>query len=201
VTLRRLVALAALTAGLLVVAPAATQAAQFPPGLNFAYDIAVHFWGEEPVACASVDRQVVPAGSLGNPEIGAISGMSTYVPPEAAPASLNCFLWIDRAYAEPIIFDLLCAVMVHHVGHLLGKQDSSDPRDVMYEGIPVPPVCRVKGRQSARLYLLHLKFRWLQAQRGRKAVRVRHRVRRELRREAQRFWSMPRAMLGRSEAG
>ncbi len=189
---------AALAVGLLAVAPAATQAAPFPPGLNFAYEIAVGFWGEEPTACGRIDRQVVPAGSLGNPEIGAISGMSTYVPADAAPGSLDCFLWIDRAYAEPIIFDLLCAVMVHHVGLLLGMEDSPDPSSVMYERIPVPQVCRAKGRQSARLYLLHLKFRWLQARRGPKIRRVRHRVRRELRNEAQRFWAMPRQTL---EAG
>lgn len=175
----------------LALVPATAQAAPFPPGLKFAYRLAIDHWGREPTACATIDRQVVPPGSLGNPEVGAISGMSSHVPPDAPPGSVNCFLWIDRAYAEPIIFDLLCAVMFHHVGHLLGMEDSPNPRSVMSERIPVPQLCKVKGQQSARLYLLHLKFRWLQTRRGAKPRRLRHRVHHEMRQEARRFWSMP----------
>jgi hypothetical protein len=182
------IALAAVASAVL---PAGAPAAPFPPSLKFAYRLAVEHWGEEPSACRSIDRQIVPPGSLGNPQIGAISGMSSYVAPDAAPRSIDCFLWIDRAYAEPIIFDLLCAVMLHHVGHLLGMEDSPDPHSVMNERIPVPGTCRAKGRQSARLYLLRLKFHWLQTRQGVRPARLRHRVLREMRREAARFWAIP----------
>jgi hypothetical protein len=176
---------------MLALVPAAGQAAPFPPRLNFAYKLAIDHWGEHPSACASIDRQIVPPGSLGNAQIGAISGMSSYVAPDAPPGSVECFLWIDRAYAEPIIFDLLCAVMFHHVGHLLGMEDSADPRSVMNESIPVPGLCRAKGRQSARLYLLRLKFHWLQTRHGAKPRRLRRQVHGEMHREARRFWSTP----------
>ena len=177
--------------GALALVPATAQAAPFPSGLKFAYKLAIDHWGEEPSACASMDRQVVPPGSLGNPQIGAISGMSSYVAPDAPPRSVDCFLWIDRAYAEPIIFDLLCAVIFHHVGHLLGMEDSANPQSVMNERIPVPALCKAKGRQSARLYLLRLKFQWLQTRHGAKPQRLRQLVHREMRREAHRFWAMP----------
>lgn len=178
-------------AGAFAVLPAAAPAGPFPARLNFAYQLAIDYWGQEPTACASIDRQIVPPGSLGNPEIGAVSGRSSHVPAGAAPGSIDCILWIDRAYAEPIIFDLLCAVMVHGVGHLLGMEYSPDPRNVMNENIPVPPLCNIKGQQSARLYLLRLKFHWLQTRHGTKVEQLRYRVRDELQQEAQRFWSLP----------
>lgn len=188
--LLRYLAIAA-AVGALAVLPATAEAAPFPSRLNFAYDLAIDYWGQEPAACAGIDRQIVPPGSLGNPEVGAISGQSSHVPAAALPGSIDCVLWIDRAYAEPIIFDLLCAVMVHGVGHLLGMEYSSDPRNVMHESIPIPQLCKVKGQQSARLYLLRLKFHWLQTRRGAKVERLRYRVRDQISQEARRFWSMP----------
>jgi hypothetical protein len=182
-----------LTAALavLAVAPAAAQAAPFPPRLNFAYELALDYWHQSPAACRSIDKEIVPPGSLGNAEIGAVSGRSTHVPAGSPPGSIDCILWIDRAYAEPIIFDLLCAVVVHGVGHLLGMEYSPDPRSVMNESIPVPELCKVKGRQSARLYLLRLKYHWLQTQHGTKVARLRSQAHRQISREAARFWSAP----------
>lgn len=172
-------------------APSAAQAAPFPPRLNFAYELALDYWHQQPTACGTIDKEIVPQGSLGNPEIGAVSGRSTHVPAGSLPGSIDCILWIDRAYAEPIIFDLLCAVVVHGVGHLLGMEYSSDPRDVMNESIPIPELCKVKGRQSARLYLLRLKYHWLQTQHGAKVNRLRSQAREQISREAARFWSTP----------
>lgn len=172
-------------------APSAAQAAPFPSRLNFAYELALDYWHQQPTACAAIDKEIVPQGSLGNAEIGAVSGRSTHVPAGSPPGSIDCILWIDRAYAEPIIFDLLCAVVVHGVGHLLGMEYSSDPRDVMNESIPVPELCKVKGRQSARLYLLRLKYHWLQTQHGVKVKRLRNQAREQIGREAARFWSAP----------
>jgi hypothetical protein len=177
--------------GMLALAPTPAQAAPFSPRLNFAYVLATGYWSQEPEACASIDKQIVPPGSLGDPRIGATSGRSSQVLPDAQPGSVSCILWIDRAYAEPIIFDLLCAVMVHHVGHLLGLEHSPDPRNAMHANIPVPRLCKVKGRQATRLYILRLKFHRLRSRRGAKVERKRRRLLRELRNEAKRFWTPP----------
>ncbi|HEY8083418.1 MAG TPA: hypothetical protein VIE64_07685 [Solirubrobacterales bacterium] len=183
----------AVTVALLVVlaVPATAQAAPFPSRLNFAYSLAIDYWGQTPQACASIDKQIVPAGSLGNPLTGfAISGRATQPATSAPPGSVNCVLLIDRAYAEPIIFDLLCAVMVHNVGHLLGKEHSEDPGDAMHESIPVPELCNVKGRQATRLYMLRMKLHWLKRQKsGDKVDQIRLQTRREVSEEAKRFWS------------
>lgn len=181
--------LGVVVAAIVLAAAGSAQAAPFPSRLNFAYDLAIGYWGQEPVACANIDKQIVPPGSLGNPFVGAISGRATQVPAGAAPASIACSLYIDRAYAEPIIFDLLCAVMVHNVGHLLGYQHSPDPSDAMNENIPVPPLCHTKGQESMRLYFLRMRFHRLQARSGARAEQIRRRTQRELREAAQRFWS------------
>jgi hypothetical protein len=188
--MRRLIVIAALLVAM-VVPMATAQAAPFPPRLNFAYNLATDYWGETPQACASIDKEVVPAGSLGNPLTGfAISGRATQPPIDASPGSVDCVLWIDRAYAEPIIFDLLCAVMVHDVGHLLGKGHSEDPNDVMNESIPVPEMCNVKGRQATRLYALRMKLHWLQKQKnGERVDQMLVQTRREVSQQAQRFWA------------
>lgn len=184
-----LLALAAALSTLAMGAGAAT-AAPFPARLNFAYELALDYWHQQPTGCGTLDKEIVPQGSLGNSEVGAISGRSTHVPAGSPPGSIDCILWIDRAYAEPIIFDLLCAVMVHHVGHLLGNGYSSNPSDVMSPTIPVPALCKIKGRQSARLYMLRLKFHWLQAKDGARAVQARQQTLREINAEAQRFWAL-----------
>ena len=188
--LLRLLTLTAVLVALMVL-PAAAQAAPFPSRLNFAYELALDYWHQEPAGCGTIDKQIVPPGSLGNAEIGAVSGRSTHVPAGSPPGSIDCILWIDRAYTEPIIFDLLCAVVVHGVGHLLGMEYSPDPRNVMNESIPIPELCKVKGRQSARLYLLRLKYHWLQTQHGAKVKRLRDQAREQISREAARFWSAP----------
>jgi hypothetical protein len=188
--MKRLMATAALI--VLLAVPAMAQAGPFPPRLNFAYSLAIGYWGETPQACASIDKQIVPPGSLGNPLSDfAISGVATQTEADAPPHSVDCILWIDRAYAEPIIFDLLCAVMLHNVGHLLGMEHSDDPQNVMHENIPVPELCSAKGRQATRLYLLRRKLRWLQEQRdGDKVAQMRLQTRREVSQEAKRFWAL-----------
>jgi hypothetical protein len=186
--MKRLVAAVAIA--ILFAVPLQAQAAPFPPRLDFAYDLAINYWGQEPTACSSVEKQIVPRGSLGNPLIGAISGRATQVPPGASPGSISCSIFIDRAYAEPIIFDLLCAVMVHNVGHLLGYEHSPDPSNVMNENIPVPPLCSAKGRESTRVYFLRMRFHRLQVRRGTRVEEIRRQTQRELSREAERFWSL-----------
>lgn len=190
-------ALLALAAALLALAmgAGAATAAPFPARLNFAYELALDYWHQQPTGCGTLDKEIVPQGSLGNSEVGAISARSTHVPAGSPPGSIDCILWVDRAYAEPIIFDLLCAVMVHGVGHLVGMEYSPDPRNVMNQSIPVPQLCKVKGRQSARLYLLRLKYHWLQTQHGAKVKRLRGQARQQIEREAARFWSAPKPGL------
>lgn len=189
--MKRLAVIAALLV-LLAIVPATAEAAPFPPRLNFAYSLAIDYWGETPEACASIDKEIVPPGSLGNPLSGfALSGVATQTAADAAPHSTDCIIWIDRAYAEPIIFDLLCTVMLHDVGHLLGKGHSTDPHDVMHESIPVPELCKVKGRQAVRLYFLRRKLRRLQTLRdGEKVAQMRLQTRREVKQEAERFWAL-----------
>ncbi|MGB7589030.1 MAG: matrixin family metalloprotease [Solirubrobacterales bacterium] len=169
----------------------AAHAAPFPPRLNFAYDLAVQFWGREPMACSTIDKQVVPHGSLdhlGNAAVAA--GVATQVPTQAPPGSVGCILWIDRTYAQPIVFDGLCAVMVHEVGHLLGMQHSSNPADVMNEQTPIPELCSAKGAESIRLYYLRKRLHRLRVLRGAKVKEMRALTQRELSDEAGRFWSL-----------
>jgi hypothetical protein len=174
-----------------LLAPAtATQAAPFPPRLDFAYELAVHYWGQDPSACATIDKEVVPHGGLGTLETAPIAGLATQVPAQAPAGSVSCILWIDRSYAQPVVFSGLCAVMIHEVGHLLGMSHSSDPASVMNENPPIPPLCAAKGRALSRVLILQRRLRRLRAGHSPELTGIRRRTQRRLTTEAAEFWSL-----------
>jgi hypothetical protein len=175
--------------GLLVPATAA-QAAPFPPHLNLAYELAVGYWGQEPSACSTIDKEVVPHGGLGSLETAPIVGLATQVPVAAPAGSLSCILWIDRSYAQPVVFSGLCALMIHEVGHLLGMAHSPDPANVMNVNPPIPPLCRSKGRELTRVLILRRRLRRLRADHSHELTNIRRRTRRRLTIEAANFWAL-----------
>jgi hypothetical protein len=118
-------AVAVVVAMLAVAAPA--TAAPFTPRLNVALQVAYDYWGGIPANCTSINRQIVPDGSLARFNEGeATSGVATL-----ATHPQPCHLWVERRLASPVIFATTCAIMVHEVGHLHGYDHADDPADVM----------------------------------------------------------------------
>lgn len=115
---------------LALAAPA--RAAPFTPTAERAYNVAVRYWRGGPTDCLTLDRQIVPDGSL--PE-GA-EGWAT-----VATEPTDCVLYVERALVRPSMFVRLCGILTHEVGHLRGLDHSADPRSVMYPDPTPPRVC------------------------------------------------------------
>lgn len=115
-------------AALALAAPA--RAAPFTPAVNRAYNVAVRYWGGGPTDCLTLDRQIVPDGSLPD---GGIAWATIPTGPT------DCVLYVERTLARPDHWVQLCGVLAHEVGHLRGLGHSADPADVMYPGLNRPP--------------------------------------------------------------
>ncbi len=148
--------LGVLVAVALIAAPAG-QAAPFTPELELAYAIADEYWGGPPPNCTSIDKQIVPHGSLDEGELN-VSGRATQ-PQQPEP----CILYLDRALAEPDLFGEACDTMIHEDGHLHGLGHSDDPKSVMY---PIETASVKHCRRIANLLLgAHEVGDWIKATR------------------------------------
>lgn len=96
---------------------ASAQARPFEAPEEAAYTEAVAWWGEEPTLCGMVDKAVEPT-----------SGDWGFATQPDAPEP-TCFLRIDPEVLG--WYGMLCAVMRHEVGHLLGHGHVDDPTNIM----------------------------------------------------------------------
>src|SRR4029077_13103462 len=134
--------------------------APFTRTLELDYQIALNYWGRSPLTfCSSIDREVVPAGSLTfEPPPGYTGSMSALaLSTPTAGQVVPCVLWIDKHLAglggetkEG------CRVMIREVGHLIGYPDIWDPSvepesvENIYSKV-VPPICRQAGNLARRI--------------------------------------------------
>jgi hypothetical protein len=143
---------------LLAVGASDAQAAPFTRGLNFSYEFAVKWWGQEPQACASIDKEVVASGSL-NEDVAEATMPSLSVPPH----SVNCILRFTSELAPLNEIEQSCIIMIHEVGHLLGHHHTDNPRSPMYAPGPLidPRICKRAGWLEERGEFFRL---WLLAE-------------------------------------
>jgi hypothetical protein len=119
---------------LALAAPA--RAAPFTPALERAAAAADRYWGT-PSNCTSLDRQIVPDGSLP----GGADAIATY-----ADAPTPCVLYVERSLARPSQWVRACGVLVHEGGHLRGL-DHDFGGVMAIDSLP-PPLCFRAGARE-----------------------------------------------------
>jgi len=121
------------------------QARPFGPAEEAAYGEAVAWWGQSPTLCGEVVKSV-------SAPIQEAAGEATQ-PVESQPV---CYLTISPGIVSSP--GVLCLVMRHEVGHLLGYGHSTDPASVMFpdsDDLSIVPACLAKQHALERYWVLH----------------------------------------------
>lgn len=122
----------------------------FGPEEEAAFHQAEVYWGAQPVLCTSLTKEVVATEALNGPDTPLpVAGRATQ--PEY---STRCGIWIEEKLGA-----VLCSVMRHEYGHLLGyahedpemaQLPSCDPEsNEPSGGIYIPPDKNVTARRQA----------------------------------------------------
>lgn len=112
-----------------MILPSNALGADFGSLEDHAYEQAITYWGKEPMACGSLVKNVelLPPNQ---------AGKATQPSPSTLAGSAACSITISTTTtANPA---LLCVVMIHEVGHLIGLSHSDDPTNVMYPTVISP---------------------------------------------------------------
>lgn len=128
----------AMTAGLALAGPARAELSPADTALvQRSAEVAQQYWSAAPCAGAvDYGYGALPDGAI---------GYASWVRPSNAPVDPATFrsCRIDLLPDADLRPAALCTVIVHEVGHLLGRAHSDDPGDVMYPSLGAPlPGCR-----------------------------------------------------------
>src|SRR3954453_4421111 len=168
--MRRRLATLLVCAFALLAAPARADHGQtvVDPTLARYMEIAASYWGGAEPTCTAPDGQVIhPHAVMANDP----------TPNRAAWAEVGgCRIWLDSDYWSTTPNEQYCNLIAHEWGHLLGRQHSSDPNDLMWPQWTnnVVPGCAVfrsepvsiPARAAAPKARLHRAIKQARARRG-----------------------------------
>jgi hypothetical protein len=118
-----LIVMALIALLLTAVSPLASASGEpFGAAEELAWEEAVAYWQEAPTLCGTITKEVVAPGSLDNANESGVLGSATQPNRETGEPIERCWIGVVEGL-EPA---LLCGVMRHEYGHLLGWSHS-DP--------------------------------------------------------------------------